>query len=339
VALDSVDLSVEISAGVVVSGEHGDDAATLLQRAEVAMYAAKQQGRGLSVYEPSDDVHDAERLALLADLRRAIDNRDLELHYQPKVALATGAVCGVEALVRWRHPQRGMIPPVTFIPLAEHTALIGPLTEHVLDTALAQAHTWAEAGHAMPVSVNLSARNLTDPNLFETVVRALSRHGVPAQMLTLELTESAIITEPEGAHRVLSGLRAVGVGLAIDDFGAGYTSLGQLKELPVTELKIDRSFVSAMATDPSAAMIVRSIIELATNLGLSTTAEGVEDAATLEALRLDGCETAQGYHMARPMPADDFDAWRADRPMADRAPGRRSVERPERRTPAPSPSI
>jgi diguanylate cyclase (GGDEF)-like protein len=303
------DLSVEASVGVVVSGEHGDDTQTLLRHAEVAMYVAKQRNRGVAVYDPSEDAHDAGRLALLTELRRGLEQRELVLHYQPKVCLASGEVCGVEALVRWEHPKRGLIAPDQFIPLAEHTGLIGPLTRYVVDVALRQARHWIDQGRPLQIAVNLAARNLADPGLCDDVLRMLETYQVPAHLLCLELTESAITTEPEHALRLMTRLRAAGVSLAVDDFGAGYTSLAQLKNLPLTELKIDRSFVGTMTTERSNGLIVRSIIDLARNLGLTTVAEGVEDANTINALTADGCAVAQGYHLSRPLPAEAFDRW------------------------------
>jgi diguanylate cyclase (GGDEF)-like protein len=313
------DLSVEASAGVVISGEHGDDAQILLQRAEVAMYVAKSRKRGLAAYEPSEDFHDPSRLALLAELRRGIDLGELTLYYQPKLSLATGRIDGVEALVRWEHPERGIVPPDKFIPLAEHTGLIGPLTRFVVDSALRQARTWLDAGRPLQVAVNLAARNLADPHLADDILRALANHEVPAHLLCLELTESAITTEPERALELMLALRAAGVSFAVDDFGTGYTSLGQLRNLPLTELKVDRSFVATMTTERSNAVIVRSIVDLAANLGLTTVAEGVEDADTLALLASYGCAVAQGFYMSRPLPADAFDRWYAQR-HADRLP-------------------
>ncbi|GII21817.1 hypothetical protein Pme01_14140 [Planosporangium mesophilum] len=306
------DLSVEASMGVVVSGEHGDDAQSLLRRAEVAMYVAKERNRGVAVYDASEDAHDPGRLALLTELRRAIDQRELVLHYQPKISLPTGEVSGVEALVRWEHPRRGMVPPDRFIPLAEHTGLIGPLTRYVLDVALRQARRWLDEGHPLPIAVNLAARNLADPDLCDDVLRLLDEHGVPANLLCLELTESAITTEPEHALHLMTRLRAAGISLAVDDFGTGYTSLAQLKNLPITELKIDRTFVGTMTVERSNGLIVRAIVDLARNLGLTTVAEGVEDADTFTALASNGCAVAQGYHMSRPLPADAFDRWYAE---------------------------
>jgi diguanylate cyclase (GGDEF)-like protein len=313
--VDGIDLDVEASIGLVVSGQHGDDVATLLQRADVAMYIAKEQSLGIFVYDPDADGHSPERLTLLGDLRRALDRGELVLHYQPKVSLSTGDVCGVEALIRWQHPDRGLVPPDAFIPLAEHTGLIGPLTAYVLDAALAQARIWTDLGHQIPVSVNLSARNLLDEKLPATVAELLDRHQVPARLLELEVTESAIMVDPERARRLLTRLNQLGIRLAIDDFGAGYTSLAQLKTLPVTELKVDRSFVLTMDTDPANALIVRSVVELGHNLGLTAVAEGVETQHVMDTLTEYGCDTAQGYHLSRPMPPQAFLAWYTQRPV------------------------
>jgi EAL domain-containing protein (putative c-di-GMP-specific phosphodiesterase class I) len=295
----------------VLSGEHGTDPTSLLQRADIAMYVAKTRNLDMFVYDPAVDGHSPAKLALLGDLRRALDLGQLLLHYQPKVSISTGEVVGAEALVRWAHPDRGLLFPDTFIPLAEHTGLIGPLTRYVLDAALAQARVWADAGQPLTVSVNLSARNLLDDGLPDQVAELLSVHGVPAELLELEVTESAIMTEPIRAQRLLQALAGLGVRLSIDDFGVGYTSLGQLKTLPVTELKIDRSFVMTMAEDISNALIVHSVIDLGHNLGLTLVAEGVETELALTALAGYGCDVAQGYHLCRPIPVDAFDSWRA----------------------------
>ncbi len=213
--------------------------------------------------------------------------------------------------MRWNHPSRGLILPDAFIPLAENTGLIGPLTRRVLDLALAQARQWAEQGSPLQVAVNLSARNLLDDRLDALVAELLTAHGVAAHLLKLEVTESAIMTDPVRAKNLLQRLHAQGVAISIDDFGAGYTSLGQLKNLPVTELKIDRSFVMTMESDTSNALIVRSVIELSHNLGLSAVAEGVEGADILATLSGYSCDVAQGYHLSRPLPPDVFDHWRA----------------------------
>ncbi len=331
--VDGVDLDVEASIGLVLSGEHGQDTSVLLQRADIAMYVAKNQDLGVFVYDASSDGHSPSRLALLGDLRRGLERNELVLHYQPKVSISTGEVVGVEALVRWQHPARGMIFPDEFIPLAENTGLIGPLTRYVLDAALKQTREWVDAGRTLSVSVNLSARNLLDERLPLQVAELLAEHDVPAELLELEVTESAIMTEPVRAQHVLEMLSALGVRIAIDDFGVGYTSLGQLKTLPISELKIDRSFVMTMVNDRSNAVIVHSVVDLGHNLGLTIVAEGVEDQATLDELAGFGCDVAQGYHLARPMTGEAFDTWCAGQSLtplpsaADAAHGMTSATR------------
>ena len=307
--IDGVVLEIEASIGVVISGQHGNDPATLMQRADMAMYEAKQKGQGVGAYSPDIDQHSPERLAMLGQLRRGIAQGELFLHYQPKISLDSSEVIGVEALVRWKHPERGLVRPDEFIPFAEHTGLVGPLTRCVLDLALAQVRRWADAGHRIPVAVNISTRNLLDDSLVNQVSELLARHGVSARMLKLELTESAIMLEPQRAAHVLGRLHALGVRIAIDDFGAGYTSLAQLKTLPIDELKIDKSFVMTMQTDRSNALIVNSVVELGHNLGMRVVAEGVECAAALGALSGYGCDVAQGYHLCRPQTADAFLEW------------------------------
>jgi EAL domain-containing protein (putative c-di-GMP-specific phosphodiesterase class I) len=253
------------------------------------------------------------RLPLLGELRRGIDRSELFLHYQPKVSLSSGKVIGVEALVRWQHPERGVVRPDEFIPYAEHTGLIGSLTRYVLDISLAQVKVWADAGHCIPVAVNLSARNLLDDSLVSHITQLLAHHNLSAQMLELEVTESAIMLDPPRAHSMLSQLHALGIRIAIDDFGAGYTSLAQLKNLPIDELKIDKSFVLTMQSDPSNALIVKSVIDLGHNLGMSVVAEGVETADALNVLTGYRCDIAQGYHLLRPQSAEDFLCWFCER--------------------------
>ncbi len=311
--VSGVDLDVEASVGVVVSGEHGLDAVTLMQRADIAMYVAKSQNLGVFAYTPEINKHSPARLALLCELRHALDNGDLVLHYQPKIATCSGDVVGAEALIRWDHPQRGMILPDEFIPLAEHTGLIGPLTHHVLDTALAQVRSWSDEGRPLTVSVNLSARNLLDERLPDEVAELLAVHGVPAGFLELEVTESALMSEPARAKEILERLSGMGIRISIDDFGAGYTSLSQLKTLPVSELKIDKSFVLSMTEDIDNAMIVHSVIDLGHSLGLSIVAEGVETDEALTALTDFGCDVAQGYFISHPVTAEALDTWRAGR--------------------------
>ncbi len=306
-----VNLDVEASVGVVVSGEHGGDATLLLQRADVAMYEAKRRGAGVLAYDPATDVHSPERLTLLGDLRRALDERTLFLEYQPKVDLGTGEVCGAEALLRWVHPQRGRVAPAEFIPLAENSGLIGPITGYVLDLALDQAAAWLRQGAPLQVAVNLSARNLADEQLDGLVAQLLARHDVPAALLKLEVTESALMVDPARSRALLHRLVALGVDIAIDDFGAGYTSLGQLRDLPVTELKVDRSFIATMCAEPSNGLIVASLIELCHSLGMTAVAEGVETHQVLAELAALTCDVVQGYHVSRPLTAAAFDAWRA----------------------------
>jgi diguanylate cyclase (GGDEF)-like protein len=318
--VEGVDLDVEASVGVVLAGRHGRDAATLLQRADVAMHVAKTQNLGVSTYDPAIDGYSPAKLALLGELRRALDRGELALYYQPQVNINTGDVVGVEALVRWQHPDRGLVFPDEFIPLAEHTGLIGPLTRHVLDIALAQARTWSDAGRALTVSVNLAARNLLDEGLPDQVAELLVAHGVAPELLELEVTETAIMTDPVQAQQVLEQLATMGTRISIDDFGVGYTSLGQLKNLPVSEIKIDQSFVMTMIEDPSNALIVRSVVDLGHNLGFKLVAEGVETAQILTALAGLRCDVAQGYHFSRPITAAAFDTWCVGRNRSAQSP-------------------
>jgi diguanylate cyclase (GGDEF)-like protein len=307
--LDGVGLDLDASVGIAVYPDHGGDAAELLQHADVAMYAAKQTHAGFVVYDPAVDQHSPRRLALLGGLRRALERDELVLHYQPKADLHTGQVLGAEALVRWQHPAHGLLGPGEFIPLAERTGLIHPLTRWVLDTALRQAAAWRQAGHHLSIAVNVSTRSLLDREFPDHVAERLAAWQVPAASLVLEVTESAVMADPALALEVLSRLHALGVGLALDDFGTGYSSMAYLKALPVDELKVDRSFVGQMATSSSDAVIVRSTIDLGHNLGLHVVAEGVENQATWEELAALGCDTAQGYHLGRPMPAAELERW------------------------------
>jgi diguanylate cyclase (GGDEF)-like protein len=318
--VEGVDLYVEASVGVVISGKHGQDAITLMQRADIAMYIAKTQHLGVSVYDANVDENSATQLALVGDLRRGLDRGELVLYYQPQVSIGTGEVVGAEALVRWQHPVHGLLFPEEFVPLAERTGLIGPLTRYVLDAALAQARTWLDAGRPLPIPVNLSARNLHDEHFAEQIAELLAARAVPAALLELEVTESAIMIDPARARQTLEQVSALGVRLSIDDFGAGFTSLSQLASLPISEIKIDRWFVMTMADDPSTAVIVRSLIDLGHNLGLTLVAEGVETEKTLTALAGLGCDVAQGYHLSRPITADAFDAWCAERSITPVSP-------------------
>ncbi len=305
--VDGLTLDVEASIGIAVCPGHGRDGGQLLRRADVAMYVAKERKTGVTLYDAVHDVHAPARLALLGDLRRALDADDqIVLHYQPKMDLALGQLSGVEALVRWHHPERGLVMPGDFIPVAENTALIQRLTHHILDLAIGQARAWLDAGTPTPVAVNLSTRCLLDDTFPHDVLDLLDRHALPAALLHLEITESAIMADPHRALRALHTLHDAGIRLSIDDFGTGYSSMAYLKQLPVDEIKIDRSFVKDMTTDPDDATLVRSAIDLGHNLGLAVVAEGVENQTTLDQLRNLGCDLAQGYHLGRPAPADQL---------------------------------
>jgi diguanylate cyclase (GGDEF)-like protein len=295
-------LTVDASLGVAVSGETYcvTDFDVLLRQADVAMYAAKDAGGGWAVYEAKFDHNDRSRLTLLADLRRAVTGDELLLHYQPKVDLPTGRLSGVEALIRWQHPTLGLLVPAEFLPLAETTTLIHPITLRVLDMAVAQVAQWQRDGHRVPVAVNLAARSVREDWLVPAVGDALTRHGVAADLLRLEITETTLMVDPESALRSLLTLREMGVRLSIDDFGTGYSSMSYLRRLPVDEIKVDRSFVSEMLRRRDDAVLVKTVVDLGHNLGMSVVAEGVEDAPTLDALADLRCDVAQGYHLGRP---------------------------------------
>jgi diguanylate cyclase (GGDEF)-like protein len=312
--VEGIELEIEASTGIASSPEHGHDAATLLRHADVAMHVAKSTGLGSMLYDPVADEHTPAKVTLLSDLRRGIDREELFLQYQPKVDLQTGGIAGVEALVRWDHPERGLLPPDSFIPLAENSGLIGPLTDFVLCAALAQGRAWIQAGRPTTVAVNLSARNLLDETMPSRISDLLEQSGLPAELLVLEVTESAIMLDPAKGQRLLNQLAALGVRIAIDDFGTGYTSLGQLQYLPVHELKIDRSFVKTLEHDPRSAHIVRNIINLGHDLGLVIVAEGIEDQRTMDLLTRFGCDIGQGYYLSLPVAPEAFDEWRGHRP-------------------------
>ncbi|TFV67151.1 EAL domain-containing protein [Blastococcus sp. CT_GayMR20] len=269
------------------------------------MYVAKEMKAGAVVFEPTEHVTAPSRITVLGDLRRALEGtEELFLNYQPKYTLDGERIEGLEALLRWQHPTEGLIPPGEFIPVAEGTGIILRLTERVLDLALAQMRCWLDAGHAVPVAVNLSTRCLLDAGLPDLVQRLLAEHGVPAALLRLEVTESAVMGDAARCMEVLQRLHDLGVKLSIDDFGTGYSSMAYLRRLPVDELKIDRSFVLGMTTTAADAVLVRTAIDLGHNLGLTVVAEGVEGAEHVTALRALGCDIAQGFHYARPMAAE-----------------------------------
>jgi diguanylate cyclase (GGDEF)-like protein len=305
------DLVFEVGAsiGIAIAPDDGRDAQTLVQRADVAMYAAKRSGRSVEVYSADADTYTPQRLALAAELRRTIERGELLVVYQPKVALASGDVVGVEALARWHHPDRGFISPDTFIEVAESAGLMRPLAQHMLTVSLRQLAQWRAMGLDLSVAVNLSARNLMDDTLPALIETTLRDTGVPPSALTLEITESTLIVDPARTVGVLNRLSGMGVSIAIDDFGTGYSSLSYLHRLPVDEIKIDKSFVTTMLVDKGDSVIVRSTIELGHNLGLQVTAEGVEDGTTWQLLRVAGCDQAQGYHLCSPCPGAQLTRW------------------------------
>jgi diguanylate cyclase (GGDEF)-like protein/PAS domain S-box-containing protein len=309
IQVQSLPIGVEASIGIALYPDHGEDAQTLIQRADIAMYEAKRDGLSHVFYDGSTHEHDVTSLTLVADLRRAISEHELVLYYQPKAALESGVVTSVEALVRWIHPERGLIPPDSFIPLAQETSLIGPLTLYVIEEALRQVRSWREQGIKLSIAVNLSTRNLLDRGFPDLVKELLDRWEVSAEDLELEVTESSMLANPTRAKAVLNELSELGIRLSIDDFGTGYSSLAYLRELPVDEIKIDRSFVIGMGAEAGDAVIVRSTVDLGRNLGLEVVAEGVETIEHWEQLRALGCNTAQGYYLSRPVPADELCEW------------------------------
>jgi diguanylate cyclase (GGDEF)-like protein/PAS domain S-box-containing protein len=321
VMIDRLPIEVSASVGIAVSPDHGEESEPLLRRADAAVQAARKVGGGACVlYSPEHDPHDPEHLALLGELRRAVEADELTLHYQPKVDLRHRTVVGVEALLRWSHAKRGMVPPGMFIPLAERTGLVRPLTQWVLNRATREARAWQKAGQALPVAVNVSARSLHDRLIVDDVAHALRANDLDADQLLIEITESAVMADATRAAQTLDGLTRTGVGISIDDFGTGYSSLALLRRLPVSELKIDKSFVKGMAGEMgSDTAIVRSTNDLGHNLGLTVVAEGVEDEWTLDLLSAFGCDLAQGYFIARPMPASEIPGWiaKSDWKMAE----------------------
>ena len=309
IALNDISVAVEASMGIALAPIHGEDPSTLLHRADVAMNAAKGVNAGVLVYDASVESGATERLGMFAELRRAIDEQELVLYYQPKALLIDGTVDAVEALVRWQHPERGLVPPNLFIPFAEETGLITQLTLWVVDEALRQAHEWRTQGTAIAISVNISAKNLRDKALCADIAGLMRKWSADADWLCLEITESAVMEDPQGAVENLTGLADMGLELALDDYGTGHSSLTYLKRLPLSELKIDRSFVSNFTGDQTDALIISSTIELSHSLGMRVVAEGVETEADWLGLQVLGCDIAQGYFLGRPMPAGDLMHW------------------------------
>jgi len=318
IVLEGIGLEVEASVGIALYPHHAGEAESLMQHADVAMYAAKSAHTGVEVYSTEHYQYSVDRLELIADLRGAIRDGQLVLHFQPKANLSTGRVVGVEALVRWEHPRRGVLYPDEFLPSAEGTGLMKPLTQHVLECALAQCRAWHDLGMDLTVAVNLSTRNLLDLDLPDRIACLLEASGVSPAKLELEITESMIMTDPPRAKAVIARLRGLGVGLAIDDFGTGYSSLQWLTELPVTSLKVDKSFVLGMEESVRNSVIVRSTVQLGQNLGLNVVAEGVESQDAWDKLSALGCDEAQGYYLSRPCSPEALTRW-----MLESAHGRR----------------
>jgi diguanylate cyclase (GGDEF)-like protein len=319
--LDGMSLHIDASIGIALSPDHGRDRSLLLARADTAMYAAKRDRNGHQVWAPDGTPDSRDRLETLEQLRTALDTEQLVPHYQPKLDLRTGRVVGVEALVRWEHPERDLLFPDVFLPLAEQAGLMRRLALRVLERSLSDLRGWRDQGHDLTVAVNLSVSNLQDVALPEQVGMLLDAFSVPADALVLEITEDVLMADAARSQQVMAGLRRLGVRLSIDDYGTGYSSLAYLRALPVDELKLDRSFVTHLTTDDRSAAIVRSTLQLSRDLGMTMVVEGVEDAGSLAALREWGCEIAQGYHIARPMPADRFPGWLAEHTGAHVAAG------------------
>ena len=303
--LGGVEVDIQVSVGVAIYPVHGDDVDILLQKADVAMYTAKQtSGFAVELYSHEHDRHSQKKLTLIGELRKAIENEELTLHYQPKVNIGNRVIEAVESLVRWKHPQYGMMPPEEFINLAERTGLIRPLTYWVIREAMRQWAEWSNQGHMIDIAVNLSANVLLDPELPSIVDQAMSDYGVEKRRLTLEITESSLMDDQEAALRVLNQFGSQGIRISIDDFGTGYSSLAYLRRLPVNEIKIDKSFVMGMVKNANDHLIVRATIGLAHNLGMSVIAEGVADETTWNRLANLGCDIAQGFYVSEPADGD-----------------------------------
>jgi diguanylate cyclase (GGDEF)-like protein len=320
IMLDGQPVDIGASIGVACFPEHDDEGDTLLRHADVAMYVAKRANAGYAIYDPRYEEGRQTQLSLLSELRRAVENEELSLFYQPKIDLKSGAIRRAEALVRWIHPTRGFVPPVEFIPFAEQTGYIKRVTRWVVEQAVQQAGQWHRDRLDIAISVNISTRDLMSNELVDLLAALLHKHAVPAEQLCLEITESGFMEDPARALETLGRLHALGLRLSVDDFGTGYSSLAYLKKLPVQELKIDRSFVMHMVEDEDDATIVRSTIELGHNMGLEVVAEGVEDRAGMEFLKRLGCDQVQGYYISKPLPTQPFVEWLNARRAAEQKP-------------------
>jgi diguanylate cyclase (GGDEF)-like protein/PAS domain S-box-containing protein len=306
-------LEVGASIGIALYPQHGSDARTLMRRADVAMYATKQSNAGFTFHERDEqESRVPDQLSLLVEMRSAIERNEFELYYQPKRHLRSGLITRVEVLIRWNHPTRGLLLPVSFVPIAERTGLIKPMTDWILDKALQQCRDWQDAGAPIHVAVNVSAKSLLEETLPSKVQSVLDKWNVDPRFLKIEITESSIMADPAHALAIMSMLQSMGVRLSVDDFGTGYSSLTHLRELPIDEIKIDKSFVMGMMTSDADAAIVRTVIDLAHNLGKQVCAEGVEDAETMACLEEMGCDLAQGYFISRPVPAAALMTWLTD---------------------------
>lgn len=319
---EDMPLNVKCSIGIVFFPEHGSDGDTLLQRADIAMYVAKNSQRDYLIYSAKFDQHSSKRLTLMAELSQAIDNDDLLIYCQPKICSKTMAVCGMEVLVRWQHETLGMLMPDQFIPLAERTGLIGPLTTWVLSATCETLLAWHAKGLTMQASVNIAPQTLLDPDFPESLTGLLAASPLPREILMLEITETSVMKDPDHALQILFRLRELGTKLSIDDFGTGYSSLSYLREMPVSEVKIDKSFVLEMLEREKDAVIVKATIDLAHNLGLKVVAEGVETKDIARQLSALGCDMLQGFVFTKPVPVADFEKWLTwfnDRMAAKRA--------------------
>lgn len=304
-----ISFQLQVRIGVALCPEHSNDAKLILQMADTALHQTRETGKLVQIYHPDLDVNTVERLNLIHDLKQAIPAGELELHFQPKLCLKTDIVTHVEALVRWQHPSLGMISPDDFIHIAEQTGQIKALTRWVFTTALAQSNTWRTMGIELNIAINIAAKNLKETDFYPFICQSLMNANVPSDKVTLEVTESSVVEDPESAIKLLSEFKSHGMKISIDDYGTGYSSLAQLKQLPVHELKIDKSFIQRLEHDEDDQIIVRSTIELAHNMGLHVVAEGIEDEFSLNWLKAHNCELAQGYYISKPKPATELTPW------------------------------
>ncbi len=308
-SIEKLALEIQFSIGIAIFPEHGKDVDTIMQRANVALYAAKQDSKRYTMYSSQLDKHNPHRLTMMGELRQAIENDELVLHFQPKISLHTHSIIGVEALVRWNHPKHGFMPPDDFISMAERTGLIKPLSIWVLNHALGQAEKWHSQNLKLSIAINLSPTTFLDTELPNLIIGMLSLYDIPADFVIFEITESSMIKDPDLAMEIMNRLTDKGIKISIDDFGTGYSSLAYLKNLPASEVKIDKSFVTDMLKNNNDTVIVKSIIDLGHNLSLNVVAEGVEDKETAVRLKALGCDVLQGYYFSKPLSNNNFLNW------------------------------